>query len=94
MRNFSQRFGGSIKGVRRGVISTSGSAVTATATLSPAVTDIAKCELRLLGITSTANTPSYFAWRIELTNTTTITATRMISSSAVSEIAWELTEYN
>jgi hypothetical protein len=74
-----------IKSIQRGVISGSSNS-TFTATISSVNTS--KTELRFLGVTS--NMSGAYA-RIELTNSTTITATIFTGSTAV--VNWELTEF-
>jgi len=84
-----------IKSTQRDIITFGAAATTATSTLSPAVV-VAKTRLRLLGVTtpdgtdfSTDDMPY-----IELTNTTTITATRGATADGGGVIvSWEITEY-
>lgn len=80
-----------IKQIQRGVLNVSGSAPTGTATLSPAVV-VANTELRMLGssIGATASNED-IPVRITLTDTTTITATKVSALAAV--VSWEITEY-
>lgn len=90
MSNLSQFAGGSsIKSIQRGVITLS-SVTSATATITAVVT--AKTALRHLGATSDVG-EAYSLARINLTNTTTITATRG-NATGTSTVSWELTEYN
>ena len=91
MSNLAQFFGGQIKSIQRGVISLAGVNLTATATIT--AVDTSKTELRLLGQDSNVNTANfdYVLAHIVLTNTTTITATR-VTGSGTNVISWELTE--
>ena len=81
-----------IKSTQRGVIVIPNNTSTATATISAVNT--AKSELRFLGITGTngGSPTGYVTSRIQLTNSTTLTAE---SSGIVyyHGISWELTEY-
>lgn len=88
MSNLLQFTAGGIKSTQRGEISISAGAPMQTATIS-AVT-LAKSELRLLGSTNSAGEAGSFA-RIQLTNTTTITATRG-NTGGETIASWELTE--
>lgn len=76
-----------VKSIQRGTIAFSGSNSGATATISAVNT--AKSELRLLGNAR----DNSFACYLQITNTTTIDATR-IGNSGVSTVSWELTEFN
>lgn len=85
-----------IKSIQRGSISISGVATSVTATIGAVVT--AKTELRFLGATSKTGGGSVEAvdMRIELTNSTTITATRQLPSGGSGYAmvgGWELTEF-
>lgn len=77
MSTLSQFVGGGIKSIQRGTISITtgggGSISTGTYTLSPAATDLTKCRIKNLGMTTNTPTTEGSA-RIELTNTTTVTA--------------------
>jgi hypothetical protein len=82
-----------IKRVIRDVITLFGVA-SDTYTISPALADMNKAELRYLGVSS--GTPADFSItgvRIDLTNTTTITATRNSAAAAFAIVSFELTEY-
>ena len=91
--NWSPDGGRAIKSVQRGAITLlqSGSPLTATATISAVNT--AKSDLTLLGW-SVNNGDIRAAPRLALTNSTTITATR-VSAGAPDETtaAWQLVEY-
>jgi hypothetical protein len=89
MSAMSQFFGGgaTIKSIQRGLITISTSDSSATATISAVNTS--KTELRFLGASNTGTTLA----RIELTNSTTITATR-IGFNQTNIVSWELTEWN
>lgn len=91
MSVFSQFTTGAIKSTQRGVINLSGAA-TATATITSV--DTAKTQLRYLGVKSDDNLGNNqrAMVRIQLTNSTTITAERF-SSGGASDVSWELTEY-
>lgn len=99
MSTTSQFFSGgtTIKSIQRGVINIPTTTGSATATISSVTTS--KSELRFLGQRmDTAATIQALAQSfptIELTNATTITATRGNASAApVVNVAWELTEWN
>jgi hypothetical protein len=85
MSTMSQFFGGGIKSVQRGVITFPGTDLTATATVSSVNTS--KSFLSLLG------TGSNGTFRIELTNSTTVTATRS-GTNVATNASWELIEGN
>ena len=79
---------GTFKSVQRGTISMSGAVSTGTSTIT--AVDTAKAELRSLGCTSD-NTAYTLTAHVVLTNSTTVTATR-VAASGVTVAAWELTE--
>lgn len=79
-----------VKQIQRGTISIS-SATSNTATLSPAV-DTTRTELRVLGQSLSADDSTYSA-RTVLTDSTTVTATRVNAGSATTVVSWEITEY-
>jgi len=81
---FSGGGGASINSTQRGVITFSGTDLTATATITSVNT--AKSQLRLLG------TGANGIFRIELSSSTTVLATRS-SGSAQAAASWELTEW-
>lgn len=95
MSNLTQFSSGGIKSIQRGTITISGTALTATATIT--AVDTAKSELRHLGVSSNppASTIDHeYALRLSLTNSTTITATRAAAPNSTSAIvSWELTEW-
>ena len=83
-------WGSGIKSIQRGIIEIV--QLTETATLSPAVVT-SKTSLRYLGHqTNNTNDPSARFAHLALTNSTTITATRIASSDTI-EISWEIIEY-
>lgn len=96
MSSLTQFFGGSIKSIQRGVINIPTTTGSATATISSVTTS--KSELRFLGQrVDTAASISALAQALptlELTNATTITATRGASPAVVTNVSWELTEWN
>lgn len=86
-----------IKSIQRGVIAfanASPSNLTSTATITPVNT--ARAELRCLGSTS-AKGAGLDSARVELTNSTTVTGRREISTTTegnfAGNVGWELTEY-
>ena len=86
--------GASIKSTQRGAITIVSGNYTATATISSVNTG--KTELRYLGnaAINTSNISETLA-RIDLTNSTTITATRyQYGASNNTVVSWELTEWN
>ena len=93
MSTMSQFFGGgtTIRSIQRGVILMNGT-TTATATISAVTTS--KTELRLLGFRpQSTNQIDATLGILQLTNSTTITATRDTTSGSTN-ISWELTEWN
>ncbi len=89
MSVITQFGGGGVKSIQRGVITISGG-TSATATISAVVT--AKTELRFLGGSGNDSVSQYaIIPRIALTNTTTITATAELTTTAT--VSWELTEF-
>lgn len=91
----SSRMGG-IKGIQRGTVTIANDATSGTATITSVTTS--KSELRMLGQSGGASSTSFKAAancvRIELTNATTITATRALAETTSIVVSWELTEYN
>lgn len=83
-----------IKSIQRGTITIfNGGAGTATGTATITAVVMAKTELRLLGWTCNS-VSGQDSPRIELTSTTTITATRTTNNNTmVNVVSWELTEY-
>lgn len=77
-----------VKSIQRGSISL-GAITTGTATITSVNTS--KTELRYLGCKSNSANSDGLAY-IELTNSTTITATKVSASSTSSVVTWELTE--
>jgi hypothetical protein len=93
MSTISQFFGGSgsvIKSIQRGLITISGAATSATATLSPAVTT-SKAMLMNLGSNAVDFDVRYQA-RLTLTNSTTVTATR-VGTGTDTFVSWQVVEY-
>ena len=79
-----------IKSIQRGSITLTSNSETATI----ASVDTSKTELRFLGNTLTNVSDNTHVARIQLTNSTSITASRTYSSSSYSTIvSWELTEW-
>lgn len=72
-----------VKSIQRGVVTVTTSP--ATATISPAV-DVSKSTLRFLGSSGTDGV------RLELTNSTTITAYKSTSIGPAPDVSWELEE--
>jgi len=89
----TSQLGGRIKSIQRGTISLVNTATTNTATITNV--DAAKSILALLG-TSCPFTGSggYFHARLELTNATTITATREVGASGTTlNVSFQVVEY-
>ena len=83
-----------IKSIQRGTITISGSSATGTATIT--AVDTSKTELRYLGHSDTSSTApaGRDVWcRIDLTNTTTVTATRANTGASQIIVSFEVTEY-
>jgi len=79
-----------IKSIQRGTITVPNSTTSATATVTAVVTG--KAELRMLGASTTSGETAAPELRVTLTNSTTITATRVNTTYAVI-VSWELTEW-
>jgi hypothetical protein len=79
-------------GVRRNTITIGAGNTSNTSTLSPALADTSKCELRHLGANSVTNGVSSSNVRVEITNTTTVTAIRSVTDEDI-VVGWELTEW-
>ena len=80
---------GVINSIQRGTIAVANGTSSNTATITAVV--VANTELRQLGQTTAAASTNDMVYLV-LTNTTTITATR-VGTSGVTTISWELTEY-
>lgn len=78
-----------IKSIQRGVIAISAGSQTGTATITAVVT--AKTELRMLGF-STSGADNTFYPRISLTDSVTVTATKIATAGSGTNVSWELTE--
>jgi len=74
MSDLTQFLPGSIKSIQRGTITIANSSTSNTATITAVVT--AKSIISLLGTSSTETSAANLLARVELTNTTTVTATR------------------
>ncbi len=85
----AEPIGMTIKSIQRGTIALAGAATTGTATIT--AVDTTKTELRFLGQSAGGGGDQHTAW-ITLTNSTTITATR-VTASGTTTVSWELTEY-
>ena len=83
--------GRAIKSTQRGVINIPNGTAIAAATISSVVT--AKTQLRMLGGSGLDSGGSLIVPRIELTNSTTITATCNLVAAGFASVSWELTEY-
>lgn len=81
---------GSIKLIQRGVLSISGGSTTGTATVT--AVDTGKAILSLLGAENSTNDVQQRPFLV-LTNSTTITATRSITTGN-QQVAWQLVEYH
>lgn len=88
--NYRPDGGRAIKSTQRGAIFLSGVQSSNTATITSVNT--AKTQLRFLGINTTATTNDGGSCNVDLTNATTITATRSVAAGVCS-VGWELTEY-
>lgn len=98
MSTFSQFAGGGggIKSIQRGAISIVGGPAVNSATATITAVNPAKTELRLLGFNGPNDPATAVGCRVELTNSTTVTAHRSSSSpySCTHNVNWELTEWN
>ena len=89
MSNLNQYGGAGIKSIQRGVINITAGNAAATATITAVVT--AKSKLMYLG--QRKDTANADGWaRLALTNTTTITATR-VATDANTYIGYQVVEY-
>jgi hypothetical protein len=85
-----------IRQIQRGTLAITTTNGSGTAALGTAVLSIAKCELRMLGVSCDIDTDAKAndaVCRIALTNTTTITGTRSGTFTETATISWELTEW-
>lgn len=80
-----------IKSIQRGVIQLTSSALEAAATIAAVVPG--KTMLRFLGVNVDDAHGSWGLAHIVLTNSTTITASRLQASGLLTNVSWELTEY-
>jgi len=84
-----------VKSIQRGVLTIGGVTNTGTATISSV--NMARTELRLLGMSSNGRSfpgaVSDTLIRLVLTNATTITALAGSSGAGFLEVSWELTEF-
>ena len=81
--------GGGVKSVQRGVVNL-GNSTSATATVS--AVNMSKSRLQFLGVVASTSSATAQAVKVELTNATTITATRFSGSGACT-VGWELIEF-
>jgi hypothetical protein len=95
MSTLSQFAGSSvIKSIQRGTISITGGAAYQTATATISSVSTAKSVLNFLGVTSVDNEVRAIS-RIDLTNSTTVTATRYFGNTFSSTIvSYEVIEFN
>lgn len=84
--------GMSIVSTQRGTIALNSAATTNTATIT--AVNPAKTQLRFLGMSSSALSDDSGQARIALTNSTTITASRISGSNGDITLSWELTEFS
>lgn len=84
---------GAIRAIQRRTMTIADTATTGTSTLSPTLTATGKSELRLLGWTQQDNTDAkkHFVM-LELTNTTTVTASVAGAANGAITISYEVTE--
>lgn len=94
MSTLSQ-FAGGIKSVQRGAITITGGAGVNSATATITAVNTAKSELRFLGMVGDNETSLSPSGRVELTNSTTVTAHRQNNTpySRTQVLGWELTEW-
>ena len=81
-----------IKSTQRGVISIPNGSATATATISAVITS--KTQLRTMGGSGLNSGGYLIVPRVELTNSTTITAVCSFVVAGNAQVGWELTEYH
>ena len=93
-RSAVMRFGhGIVRNIQRGTIAVAGASSTGTATIT--AVDTLHSRLRVLGITSnTNNSPASTGNAyVQVTNSTTLTATRNANDASVLTVSWEVVEY-
>lgn len=91
MSNLMQ-FAGGVKSVQRGVISLTPSAGLGTGTATITAVDTTKSVVMWLGQRHTANDYGNINSRVELTNSTTVTA-YVSAAGALTEIGWQVVEF-
>lgn len=91
MSTLSQ-FAGGIKSIQRGVMTVTPSAGLGTATATITAVNTSKSVVTLLGTRFTANDYGNINCRIELTNSTTVTA-QVNAAGAAMEIGWQVVEF-
>lgn len=84
-------FHGVIKRIQRGTVTVNAASATGTATITAVNT--AKAELSYLGLESADSTPQEGQAYIDLTNTTTITATRNTAGAGALTVGYEVVEW-
>ena len=80
-----------IKSTQRGVIQLVSNVATDTATIAAVIPG--KTMLRFLGVSVDDSQGSWGLAHIVLTNSTTITASRLQANNLLTRVSWELTEY-
>ena len=92
MSNLSQFSGGGIKSIQRGTITVTTSAGLATGTATITSVSTSKSMIILLGTRFTANDYGNVNCRLELTNSTTVTA-YVNAAGAALEIGYQVVEF-
>jgi len=81
-----------IKSIQRGTITFSGTATTATATITSV--DTSKSFIAYGGMTFSWNSEDHVLWtKIYLTNATTVTITRYLGASYLNSMPYQVVEY-
>ncbi len=82
--------GSKIKSIQRGVVTVANTNTSSTATISSV--NVNKSMLQLVGVSGGDGTPYYGCLALELTNSTTITASRFAGAYAT-DATFQVTEY-
>ena len=92
MSTLSQFAGGGVKSVQRGTITILSSVNIGTATISSV--NVNKTMINFLGLTeNTIVSSNNYLARIELTNATTVTATRVSAGGGTTIVSYEVIEF-
>lgn len=82
-----------IRRIIRSTVTINAGSATNTYAISPALIDLDRAELRYLGVKTNSGVITDAAATVELTNLTTVTASRITSPAFFVTVAFEITEY-